>query len=394
MTSESEVNLPSDTEEHEKEACEVAAMPSAIQGDLLSRQLEVSHSSNGELESHVARGAALEKSHRASRSSNPLNISIPDSDKALVAPPGYFDLENCNEATSLNNGKFLKKVSLPQSAVEQAFDASDTQAMSAGVGSRTGSLTGRELLENAAASDVGIHKRMLHSSLSQNSNDPLDGVARSTKSPSLNGDTKKRKRTFDPYLSQIPQFLSKAVTKVSEVKLQRSEYAALELEGLEEKTLQRHASPKHGDGATNKTVSLLYNECSLVAISNWVSGSISPLSGLLVDPGYRRCLDCKTWGHYESECLSRADGSLKSRVAVNRAYKQGEAQNDEQISQSGNLSGTESKYVVETCHGFVFEQRAFSARPNWNNEPLPEGYLAVSTIEIDGSPITSVKLDG
>lgn len=204
--------------------------------------------------------------------------------------------------------------------------------------------------------------------------------------------TKKRKRTTDLNANRISQDLSESKTRALQlVKPRRSDHAALELEELEEQTLLRYATPGHEEGAANRAVSLLYNECSLVAISNWVSGSTSSLSGLLVDPAYRRCLVCKKWGHYESECLLGAEAPSQSKIAASRTDKQREIQNDIHVVHSENLSEMETQLVVETCHGFVFEQRAIASRPNWNSEPLPEGYSAVSTMEIDGSLITSVK---
>ena len=208
--------------------------------------------------------------------------------------------------------------------------------------------------------------------------------------------SKKRKRTTDFNGNRTSQDLTESRTRSPQpVKPQRSEYAAFELDELEEQVLRRYATPRHDDeeGATNRAVSLHYNECSLVAISNWVSGSSSSLSGLLVDPAYSRCLVCKKWGHYESECILGAEAPLQSKIPVSRTDKLREVQNDKDVTQSGNFSEMESKLVVETCHGFVFEQRAIASHPNWNNGPVPEGYSAVSTMEIDGSLITSVKAD-
>lgn len=251
-----------------------------------------------------------------------------------------------------------------------------------------------ELESTVARSAVlRISHRASHSTSPQNtslaqcaSDEPLaTPTTASSNGDDRNKATMKRRRTMNSNLRQIPQGLSESKTQVSIKKPKSSEYVALELEELEEQTLLRYETQRHEDGVTNQPMSLLYNECSLVAISNWVAGSSPPLAVLLGDACYRRCLICKKWGHYESECL------LGEGAAITKTDKRGEVWNNEKVTHSENLSDIESKYVLETCHGFVFEQRAVPSRPKGNNEPLPEGYLAVSTVEIDGSLITSVK---
>jgi hypothetical protein len=200
---------------------------------------------------------------------------------------------------------------------------------------------------------------------------------------------RKRKRVHTTS-SQMPQSLSNNGNPIVQAKSQLTGYVALELEQSEEQTAQRHdTSGGHETDSSGQIVSLLYNECSLIAISNWVAGSIAPLSSLPIDPGFRQCLVCQKWGHYESECTSETKERLQSQHA-DYGYTDEVQIGVQPVSHLYNR-GEDSYVVVETCHGFDFEQRATYSRPDYDNDLLPEGYEAVSTVEIDGSLITSVR---
>lgn len=327
-------------DEHEKESSQLTA----IQSTLLSKQPNAVQSLNLELEPELAfKGASMRKSHRERH-----RASV----KTLSSPPTI-------------------------------------QSPSTGKSNKTDSLKNSELIENVPVEGIAVRDNVL-----LNSDNQLDEVTQTKKSHSLEKVGTKRKRTTDSILNEVPPVLSKTKKLASEVKAQHSDYAALEIEELEERTLQQHASSHHEDIGSNKSFPLLYNECSLVAISNWVLGSTLPLSRCLIDSNNRRCTFCKKWGHYEYDCLLRAEASLASRIVGNQSNKPEDTQNDRKETHAANLDEAGSKYVVETCHGFIFEQRACSEHPTWNKEQLPEGYSALSTIEIDGSLISSVSLDG
>jgi hypothetical protein len=97
------------------------------------------------------------------------------------------------------------------------------------------------------------------------------------------------------------------------------EFAA-NMEGLAAKKVEQKTSKKD---ATAETFSILYNECSVTALSRWAAGShvvkSCSVEGDWLVPTtsskFRLCSICGLFGHFEVECKSMDDKTLLQTVA-------------------------------------------------------------------------------
>lgn len=161
---------------------------------------------------------------------------------------------------------------------------------------------------------------------------------------------------------------------------------ARDLATMKEETRIWHS--ERNPGQKLSTFVLKFNDCSLVAISRWACNSAGTKQSLQqryqqVDPQFRLCLNCRLWGHYESEC----DVRQKLRYRLKPPPEPAEEPKD------GPCKESVSTVVCEPCDGFIIEQRNVPTVPMWSSEhkfAVSEGIVGnvqTETTDIDGTII-------
>ena len=224
--------------------------------------------------------------------------------------------------------------------------------------------------------------------------------------------------SFDQDLQHLQHNSDTASSSNKHKKRQRGDrhrMAKTTLQQLEQQTVAWHRSATAGnvEDSSYRPFSLLFNECSLTAITQWASVipppttttsaaavaaaaavPASPRSQLInvfarraapgaslqrihyvVDPQFRKCSLCQLWGHYENECSKYNQEndnkkafsvppfcSIRTATATTAAAAAAGDDNDDNMAfLQGTTTppdATEPTVVVETCGDFLIEQRA------------------------------------
>lgn len=133
-----------------------------------------------------------------------------------------------------------------------------------------------------------------------------------------------------------------------------------------------------------------FNELSASAIARWAAHDVPNQSTRpTIDRRFRICTSCKKIGHYEAEC------PVLPREAVMRLAI--ECSNEPLVISSSNYSIDDAKrydVVVETCGGFLIEQRATEEKEVIQRGNDTDAFAKTSTVtDVDGFKIRSAKTE-
>ena len=235
------------------------------------------------------------------------------------------------------------------------------------------------------------HKTMLLKLFSRYSKPELDSLEKETGVPlqALDPPSPKERRKRALLVSRIAPAMGD-LSPPNTYDSKKPDFVSRNLDAVKEETESWHQS--HNAHAGNiSSFALKFNECSLAVVSKWAACFDSknkahrlppdPSNYHRVHPGFRMCLSCQSWGHFERECCNTGIKSITARSLTTKRPRIGTFQ----------MSGSDNKkLVVEKMEGHPIEQRASAAQPMWSKGTVSASNVPVTTMEIDGSFITAI----
>lgn len=193
----------------------------------------------------------------------------------------------------------------------------------------------------------------------------------------------------------------------------RPNFAARTLEQLQTATLRWYTYHQQRCGnvrphSTARLMPIRFNDISVATMSHWCAQpsqtTSQPRNRPTVDTRYRKCSQCRLYGHYETECPSLTEENTIrfGNDILDLTHEEATAAPEGSNDTSFGLDDTVYDVVVELCDGFAMEQRKAPESKHEKKSPSTGNAMSSSRrttgdekdddeMEIDGFTIRTAK---